>query len=403
MNLTENVKYILNTLHKNGFEAYVVGGAVRDSLMNKKPKDLDVTTNATPLEIKKCFDKTVDTGIEHGTVTVVINKENIEVTTYRIDGEYINNRKPKEVLFTKSLYEDLVRRDFTINAIAYNETDGYVDKFNGEKDITLKIIRAVGEKEQRFIEDSLRIYRGIRFASQLGFTIEDETYSAMKNQKHLTKNLSVERIRDEFNKSLLGKYPQNLKFYKDLDLLKFYDENFSKYFNDNIKFIIELLEKNISNKNIEHREILNAICLINFDVNDVENFLKNFREKNSVIKQVKNILICLSQLKNINFNEFTDFEARKFLSKFNTEFEKALYIYSLYNDIFDAFKILENNKQYPVNVKDLWVNGKDLMEIGINGKEIGDALSFLLNQVLSNPSLNDKEILIELLQNRSKK
>ncbi len=399
MNLSENIKFVLNTLNEKGFEAYVVGGAVRDSLMNKTPKDLDVTTNATPEEIKSCFEKTVDTGIEHGTVTAVINKENIEITTYRIDGEYENNRKPKEVQFTKSLYEDLVRRDFTINAIAYNESIGYVDKFEGQNDIALKTIRAVGEKEQRFIEDSLRIYRGIRFASQLNFTIEEETYKAMEKQKHLTKNLSVERIRDEFNKSLLGKYPDNLVLYKELDLLSYYNENFSAYFNKNLNTIIDLLKKNIKSQNIESREVLNAICFINYDPQKIEKFLKNFKEKNTVAKEVKNILLCIQSLREHNLKAITNYEVRKLLSVYGTTLKTSVYIHSLNNDIYELNSIIEKNIHYPITIKDLDINGNDLMTLGIQGKQIGENMKYLLDKVLENPELNKNTILINLLKN----
>ncbi|MBQ9606004.1 MAG: hypothetical protein IJV16_02355 [Lachnospiraceae bacterium] len=183
MNLPKNVKYIIETLQGAGFEAFAVGGCVRDVLLKREPADWDVTTNAKPLQVKKLFRRTIDTGIKHGTVTVMMNDENheykgYEVTTYRIDGEYEDARHPKDVTFTENLKEDLERRDFTINAMAYTEDAGLVDKYGGEDDLRKRIIRAVGDPYERFSEDALRILRAYRFAAQLGFGIDMETEAA---------------------------------------------------------------------------------------------------------------------------------------------------------------------------------------------------------------------------------
>ncbi len=398
MHLSENIKYVLSKLSDNGFEGFVVGGAVRDFLMNKEPKDLDVTTSAKPEDVKNIFPKTFDTGIEHGTVTVVVNKENIEVTTYRIDGEYINNRKPNEVFFTSSLYEDLVRRDFTINAIAYNEEKGFVDNFNGQEDIENKILRAVGEKEQRFIEDSLRIYRGIRFTAQLGFTIEDETLKAMENQKHLTKNLSVERVREEFLKSLKGNFPKNLSFYKKLDILKFYDEGFNSYFKENLDNLIYLLEKNISLENTKEEAILLSLCFLNYDETKIETFLKNFKVKNNDTKQAITIIKGQKDLASLDFETITDIDIRKLLNKYDSELFDIVYVYSLSKDIGNLKELIKNNLETPYTLKSLKLSGNDLLTLNISGKDIGKYLNLLLEKVLENPSLNDKDTLLNLLQ-----
>ena len=167
--LPENVKRIIRTLETAGFEAYAVGGCVRDALLNRVPQDWDITTSALPEEVKRLFPRTVDTGIEHGTVTVMRGQEGYEVTTYRIDGTYEDFRHPDSVTFTRNLGEDLLRRDFTINAMAYNESTGLVDLFDGMKDLQAGIIRAVGNPAERFSEDALRILRAVRFAAQLGF------------------------------------------------------------------------------------------------------------------------------------------------------------------------------------------------------------------------------------------
>ena len=170
--IPEKAEQILQTLHKSGFEAYVVGGCVRDSILGRLPEDWDITTSASPEQVKALFGRTIDTGIEHGTVTVMFGKEGFEVTTYRIDGDYEDCRHPKEVIFTSSLTEDLKRRDFTINAMAYSHEDGLVDKFGGMDDLKDKVIRCVGDPRERFSEDALRMMRAVRFAAQLGFTLD---------------------------------------------------------------------------------------------------------------------------------------------------------------------------------------------------------------------------------------
>lgn len=183
MNLPEGAREIIDTLEKAGFEAYAVGGCVRDSLMGRIPDDWDITTSAMPEQVKALFRRTVDTGIRHGTVTVLVNGDGYEVTTYRIDGDYEDGRHPKEVSFTRNLQEDLLRRDFTINAMAYSPLKGLVDIFGGLKDLEAGIIRCVGNPMARFGEDALRILRAVRFSAQLGFVIEPETESAMKEDR----------------------------------------------------------------------------------------------------------------------------------------------------------------------------------------------------------------------------
>ena len=173
--LPEKVHRIITTLQSHGYEAYAVGGCVRDSILGRTPGDWDITTSATPLETKALFSRTFDTGIEHGTITVLLDKEGFEVTTYRIDGEYEDSRHPKDVKFTRSLEEDLKRRDFTINAMAYNEESGLVDIFGGMEDLEKRIIRCVGNAKERFSEDALRILRAVRFSAQLDFDVEEMT------------------------------------------------------------------------------------------------------------------------------------------------------------------------------------------------------------------------------------
>ncbi|MBQ6935666.1 MAG: CCA tRNA nucleotidyltransferase [Clostridia bacterium] len=204
--IPEKINAIITHYEKNGYEAYCVGGSIRDSVMGISIGDWDITTSALPTETKELFknEKIVETGIKHGTVSIIKDHEAIEVTTFRIDGEYSDNRHPENVSFTRSLKEDLKRRDFTVNALAYSHSSGIIDLYGGLSDIEKKVIRTVGNPQERFNEDGLRIMRALRFASTLGFTIEEETKKAIHKQKHLLKNISVERISVELNKLLLG-------------------------------------------------------------------------------------------------------------------------------------------------------------------------------------------------------
>ncbi len=177
--LSKACEKIIDTLLCAGFSAYAVGGAVRDCLLGLDAHDFDVTTSATPEKVKSLFEKTIDTGIAHGTVTVLEEGEAVEVTTFRADGEYLDNRKPESVTLVKDVSEDLSRRDFTINALCYNKQEGLIDLFGGQDDLKNKIIRAIGNPEERFSEDALRILRAVRFSAQLGFEIEEKTKKAM--------------------------------------------------------------------------------------------------------------------------------------------------------------------------------------------------------------------------------
>ena len=218
--LPEQVSFIINTLNQAGFEAYAVGGCVRDSIMGRVPDDWDITTSADPQQVKKLFRRTIDTGIQHGTVTVMLQKTGYEVTTYRIDGEYEDNRHPKEVIFTKSLEEDLKRRDFTVNAMAYHPGEGLVDLFDGIGDMEKKCIRCVGQAEERFSEDALRMMRGVRFSAQFGYRIEEQTREAIRKLRENLRNVSAERIRVELVKLLVSPHPDYLRIACDLGITK---------------------------------------------------------------------------------------------------------------------------------------------------------------------------------------
>ena len=211
INIPQKAEQILRTLNEAGYEAYVVGGCVRDSILNRVPGDWDITTSALPEQVKALFHRTVDTGIQHGTVTVMMGKEGFEVTTYRVDGEYHDGRHPDAVTFTRSLEEDLKRRDFTINAMAYHPEHGLVDLFSGMEDINRKIIRCVGDPVERFTEDALRMLRAVRFSAQLGFTVEENTKAALARMSGNLEHVSAERIQTELVKLLVSDHPDYLR------------------------------------------------------------------------------------------------------------------------------------------------------------------------------------------------
>ena len=215
-----NANRIIHTLQEAGHEAYIVGGCVRDAILGKEPGDWDITTSAKPEEVKALFRRTIDTGIEHGTVTVMFDKEGYEVTTYRVDGKYEDHRRPTSVTFTASLIEDMKRRDFTINAMAYNETEGVIDHFDGMGDLKRKMIRCVGEPKERFDEDALRILRALRFSAQLDFSIDEKTKEAIRNQAVYLKDISAERIHVELTKLLVSSHPERLRTAYELGVTK---------------------------------------------------------------------------------------------------------------------------------------------------------------------------------------
>ena len=217
-----SVNMVIDSLHAKGFEAYAVGGCVRDTILAREPDDWDITTSASPQQVKEIFDRTVDTGLEHGTVTVLAGSGAHEVTTYRIDGEYEDGRHPKEVVFTSSLAEDLRRRDFTINAMAYNPKTGLVDAFDGTSDLKRRIIRCVGDPDKRFDEDALRMLRAVRFSGQLQFTIEEKTRQAIVERAEHLQNISAERIRVEMTKLLISKDSGQLREVVDTGMTAYF-------------------------------------------------------------------------------------------------------------------------------------------------------------------------------------
>ena len=395
IDLPKNVENIIGSLEEHGFEGFAVGGCVRDSLLKKTPKDWDITTDALPVDMKKIFKKTFDTGIAHGTVTVLMDGVGYELTTYRIDGNYSDGRHPDSVSFSKNLSEDLCRRDFTINAMAYSNKKGIVDLFDGRKDLQNGIIRAVGDAKKRFDEDALRMLRAVRFATQLGFKIDDDTFEAIKEKAKLLSKVSKERIFVELNKSLNGDFAQNIKMVYTSGLYRYIGKEFAK------------LDENIYNfyprKFPNKKHMYWAVFLENIDnVEAVKKILFELKSDNAtrnntylLVKELKNPLPSSDEdirwsLHRIGADLFCDYIEILKSDKKNVDIlDKIDTIENRYS------LILKENQAYEISMLD--ITGKDLMDIGISkGPKIGEVLEFLLNKVIENPLNNEKSSLLRL-------
>ncbi len=387
MIIPKNVNKILQKLNEAGFEAYIVGGCVRDCLLQRTPQDWDITTSATPQEVKKIFHKTYDTGLKHGTVTVILEKEHYEITTYRIEKEYYDCRHPSEVIFTKSLKEDLQRRDFTINAMAYHPKEGIQDYFYGQEHLKQKKIQGVGNPEERFQEDALRMLRALRFSAQLGFDIEPKTYQALQKQKKLIQKISAERIHEELEKMLQAQFLEKICFLWESGLLKEISPLlYQKMLSHGTEILQEL-------KNVSFDRIVRWVIFLQYlTAKEGEQLLKDLRFDNHSIKA---IVMLLEHLKDeIPLQEY---EIRKKACEMTPEqLNRLFFIQGQKKDttkwIFYLEKILE--RKDCLTLKTLAVKGKDLQQIGINGKEMGEVLSFLLDMVHKEPEKNKKQILL---------
>ena len=443
MKLPEEVKCIIELLNRRGHEAYAVGGAVRDTLLGRKPEDWDIATSALPDEIKSIFNRTVDTGIEHGTVTVLMKGKGFEVTTYRIDGEYLDSRHPKDIKFTRNLSEDLLRRDFTINAMAYNDRDGLVDEYGGKEDLKDGIIRCVGDPVKRFEEDALRMLRAVRFSAQLGFDIHPDTKEAIAKLAPTIKNISAERIRDELLKLIESDNPGFIRELYSLGLTQHFLPEFdemmeceqnSKHHMYNVgEHTIHAME------NIESDRILRLAMLLHdmgkpstkskdeeghhhfynhqiIGAQMANKTLRDLKMDNDTRKQVVRLVryhderpvlkerIVRKCIVEIGLDAFPDIFAVKRAdtlaqSDYKRE-EKLQYIEdfeSMYNDIVAKGQCLK--------ISDMKISGKDLIDMGAKqGPSIGELLQELFEDVLNNPSHNNEEYLREkaakLLQKR---
>lgn len=381
--LPSDTEYIIETLQKNGYEAYAVGGCVRDMLNGDTPHDFDITASAEPEAVISLFKKTVPTGIKHGTVTVIINGVPNEVTTYRTDGEYRDHRRPDSVIFVKSLREDLARRDFTVNAMAYNKRDGLKDFFGGKQDIQNRILRAVGEPERRFYEDALRILRLFRFSSVLGFNIEENTLKAALEYAPTLKSVSAERIYSELLKTLCGKNPAALKPLTDISGLRF-----SGLTSDPDYGILPLLGS-------ADTKLFAFLYSGGADVTVALDFL---RVPNKTKKAARDMLTLL----NMPFPK-TKPEIKEMLyltspvSVENYFDYKAAYGENCENARNMLSEIIENAEPYKIS--DLKIRGEDLKKLGIRGRETGEMLEALRKYVIPDPTLNTKSRLLEEIKN----
>lgn len=390
------VKEILQVLEQHGFEAYVVGGCVRDAIIGIQPKDWDITTSALPAQVKSLFSNTADTGIQHGTVMVIRRGIGYEVTTYRIDGEYKDGRHPEEVTFTRSLEEDLKRRDFTINAFAYNPKTGIVDRHNGLYDLEEKRIRAVGDPDQRFTEDALRIMRAVRFSAQLSFSIEPETRNAMVRHADNLKHISKERIREEFEKTLLSPNPGRVYQFSEFGMAPylFPDPALEEKGFDPLP---ETVFTAVSGTAEEVRVLRLAAFLHGLSAGEAKQTLRYLKYDNDTIRRVSGILQ----------NKDRDPEADK------TEVKQAMremgpelyHLLLAYREAVDGESCAEQRRlrdeitaaREAYETGQLAVSGDDLMKAGIpQGILVGRTLQKLLDRVIADPGLNRKEVLLEL-------
>ncbi|MEA5082939.1 MAG: CCA tRNA nucleotidyltransferase [Lachnospiraceae bacterium] len=391
--LPNDVAWILKKLNENGFEGYIVGGCVRDSIMGIAPHDWDMATSATPQEVKSIFNHTVDTGIKHGTVTVVLNGENYEITTYRVEGDYKDCRHPSQVSFTRDLHEDLLRRDFTMNAIAYCQSEGYVDIFGGIDDIERGVIRGVGDASERFREDALRMLRAIRFSVQLDFDIEEKTKEALGQNTVLIEKISVERIREELTKTIMGNALDRLPVLWETGLLKHISFDICESVEKNSEKIINQL------KGIEKNTAMAYAVFLQFiDSEKTKKVLQRLKFDTKTMRLAETIL------KDIKIQiETNPAKVRKLASKIGTEALEALYKVRLAGGESEAEKALENLKIIVENgdcisVKGLALSGDDLLILGVQkGKAMGNILNEILDMVLENPQMNNKENLLEFV------
>ncbi len=431
MHLPEAVKYIIDELNRRGHEAYAVGGCVRDTLLGREPEDWDVTTSAEPQEIKDIFPVTIDTGIRHGTITVRIDGENYEVTTFRTDGNYADHRRPEEVYFTKSLEEDLLRRDFTINAMAWS-TGHLVDLYGGQQDLANGIIRCVGDPFERFTEDALRILRAFRFAAQLDFVIEDQTREAIKAHREDLRYISAERIQTEMTKILTSPHPEIIRDMYELGVTEVILPEFDplmKVEQHNPHHCLSAGEHTIkAMQEIQPTPVLRWTMLIH-DMgkavcHQFEDGKDKYKGHAKVSEQYARDIMNRMKMDNATSRAVTKLvrvhddrmpaEPRTVRRAINRIGEDLFEDYckvrradvlaqSMYlreektknlDDIDALYKQILEEKQC-VSLKDLAVTGSDLIAEGVApGPEIGEILQQMLEWVIDDPAANEKEMLL---------
>ena len=379
--MPNRVKEIISILNQNGYSAYIVGGCVRDSLLGIEPHDWDITTNATPIDMKHIGEfleniTIIPTGEEFGTMTWMFDNEDdgYEVTTYRGENGYKDCRHPTEITFEDSLEKDLSRRDFTINSMAYNDDVGLVDLYGGRVDLLeKKQLRAVGNADKRFTEDSLRILRGIRFAIKYNLQIESKTEYAMIVDLPLIQNISKERIKEELVKILSYKVPYE--------------------FRHMIAYILDVSSDNVDciEEDMDYKKKIAIILNSKQELYQVEEWLRKTKFSNKEIKTILNIL----KLYRFRQAGYSDYDIRCMINKYPLDDIKLYFE----NDDGMIYRINENTKK-PCHISDLKLNGQDLIEIGIKGKQIGETLEYIMNYVLEYPEENNKDKLLKIAKNK---
>lgn len=438
--LPEQVIFIIGKLNQAGFEAYAVGGCVRDSAMGREPDDWDITTDASPEQVKKLFRRTVDTGIRHGTVTVMLGKTGYEVTTYRIDGEYEDNRHPKQVTFTKSLEEDLKRRDFTVNAMAYHPKEGLKDLFDGMGDMERRCIRCVGDPWKRFSEDALRIMRGVRFSAQFGYTIEEETGRSAKELAGNLASVSAERIRVELVKLLVSPNPDYLRTAYELGITKIVLPEFDACMEtpqNNPHHCYTVGEHTLqSMRAVRADKVLRLTMLLHdigkpltrtTDETGKDHFKKHSRESARLAHEILRRLkfdndtlhkVCrlveyhdwaIDLKEDVKISTVRRLIARVGEDAFPEMFEINRADMLAQSDYIREEKIRKQErlealyreiqeKRQCLSLKELAVKGRDLMAAGLKpGRELGEILQRMLTDVLEEPAHNEKEYLLQHL------
>ena len=392
MKLPETVELIIEILGRAGFPAYAVGGCVRDTILGREPNDWDITTSARPEDVKRCFRRTVDTGIAHGTVTVMIRKKGYEVTTFRIDGQYGDMRHPDNVVFTSDLREDLLRRDFTINAMAYNHRSGLQDPFGGQQDLRDRVVRAVGNPVERFTEDALRVLRCVRFAAQLGFTIDPATYDAAKQLSKNLAKISAERIREELLKILVSGHPDYTAKLHEIGAMPFILPSYGDG-REETERLLPLLPAD--------KVLRLAAFLRKSGEAAAKDFFSRLKFDNDTRDRVLHLL------------RFADTELRpeplalrRFLADFGKEDVDRLLIFleAHRGEDFGAVRAelqgIEARGEC-TSLRDLQLTGNDLMAAGMKpGREMGALLHDLLQMVIEEPSLNTREQLLNIARKR---
>ncbi|MCD8220959.1 MAG: CCA tRNA nucleotidyltransferase [Clostridiales bacterium] len=382
--IPRQVDYIIGKLKRHGYEAYAVGGCVRDTLLGRTPGDWDITTSARPVQVKELFRRTIDTGIQHGTVTVLVDRVGYEVTTYRIDGEYEDGRHPKQVQFTSDLLEDLRRRDFTINAIAYSPETGIVDAFDGAGDLKRRVIRCVGDPTERFTEDALRILRAIRFSAQLDFTIDPVTREAIRTIAPNLAKVSKERIQAELTKTLLSGCPEKIKDVYETGISEYVSPSFSRIPWEDIRIPAGLPEV---------RYLRWAALLRLVSPEEAVRILKDLKMDNETIAHVRTLTSWAG--KPMNEDEVA---VRRAMSQMEPQIWDALIELNEYGENIRRLTARIRERGDCLTLRQLAVTGQDLILAGVKpGREIGVILSRMLDAVLEDPSKNDKKVLMDFL------